>query len=387
MELQQRGKVYRGIKLTDSVRLYKKDGTFNRQIKSALDNFINKLKEKGHKVLSEYTNSATKILIDFDCIHEPHWITPNDYNQGYGCPKCGGTSSIQAEEEFKRLLEQNGHKILSEYKTAKIHVLIDFNCGHEPHWINPNNYKSGYGCPKCSGKSSSQAKEYYYQEVDNAGYKLLGEYKNAFTKVKLQCDNGHVIQIKPNNFTSSKARCLKCAGHDKEQAEEGLRNLMKENGHELLSEYINTMTKVLIDFKCGHKSHWMMPYVYKQGQRCPLCRESRGERIIREYLESNGIAYIHQFKFPNNSKSYDFYLPFENAIVEVHGIQHYEETKIFHHHTYKTFEDEKRNDRSKEEYAKEMGCRYTVVDYREHNPELALQRFIVAYKQLKESKS
>jgi hypothetical protein len=387
VDLQQQGKVYRGIKLANSVRLYKKDGSFNKQIKSALDNLINKLEKYDHKLLNEYAGTHIKLLIDFNCSHEPHLITPNDYRAGYGCPKCAGLSPIQAEEDFKLQLEQNGHTLFSGYKNAKTHVLIDFNCGHEPHSIKPNNYKNGYRCPKCSGKSSTQAKENFYQEVEKACYVFLGNYINAYTKVQIQCNKGHVFYTKPNNFTSSKSRCLKCAGHDPEQAEEELINLINENGHQLLSEYINTDTKVLIDFKCRHEPHWMKPYLYKQGHRCPICRESKGERIIREYFESNGIEYIHQYKFPNYNKPYDFYLPAENTIVEVHGQQHYEEVKIFHHHSYKTFEDELLNDRNKEEFARKMGCRYIVVDYREHDPKLALERFIVSYKQLKESKS
>lgn len=386
LDLQTNKRIYSGIKLAESVRLYKKDGSYNIQIKSSLDSFINKLKEKEHELLSEYTNSATKVLIDFNCNHEPHWITPNDYKNGYGCGRCGGTSSIQAKEDFKLLLKQNGHTLLSAYNSAHNHVLINFNCGHEPHSIKPHNYKNGFRCPKCSRKCSVQAKDNFYQEVEKVGYKLLGDYQNTQTKVKIQCTKGHTFYTIPSNFTSNKSRCLKCVGHDPEQALEDLINLMTINGHELLSKYINTMTKVLIDFKCGHEAHWMMPYVYKQGQRCPLCRESRGERIIRDYLKSNGITYIHQYKFQNNNKTYDFYLPDENTIVEIHGQQHYEEVKIFHHHSYKTFEDEQINDRNKEEFARKMGCRYIVVDYREHKPKLALERFIVLYEQLKESK-
>lgn len=205
---------------------------------------VNKLNENGHKLLNEYKSTHTKLLIDFNCSHEPHLITPNDYHSGYGCPKCAGLSPIKAEKTFKHLLEKNGHKLLNGYKNAKSPVLIDFNCGHEPHLTNPNNYKNGHGCPKCSGKCTSQAKENFYNEVKNAGYKLLGEYKSALTKVKVQCDKGHDTYTKPNNFTSSKHRCLKCAGLDLEQAKEELINLLSKNGHELLSEYINTNTKV-----------------------------------------------------------------------------------------------------------------------------------------------
>ncbi|WP_352223543.1 hypothetical protein [Bacillus sp. SM2101] len=360
------------------MRLYKKGGSYNQQIKNALDKLINKLNEKGDRLLNEYSGTHIKLLIDFKCSHEPHLITPNDYNSGYGCPRCAGLSPLQAEVEFKRLLKKNGHTQLSEYKSAKIHVLIDFNCGHTPHLLKPNNYKSGYGCPKCSRKCSSQAKENFYQEILKAGYKVLGEYKSALSSVKVQCDKGHIFNTNPNNFTSSKHRCSKCTGQCPIQAKEELIKLIKENGHELFSEYRNTNSIVLIDFKCGHDPHWIKPFRYKQRHGCPICKESRGERAIREYLESNRIEYICQYRFPDKNKVYDFYLPLERIIVEVHGLQHYEKVHIFHR-GHKTFEDEKLNDRNKEEYAKEMGCKYLVVDYREHNPQLALERFIDSY--------
>jgi hypothetical protein len=187
---QQEGRVYKGFKLADSVRLYKKDDSFNQQIKNALDNLIDKLEKNGHILLNKYVGTHTKLLIDFNCTHEPHSITPNDYHAGYGCPRCAGLCPIQAEEDFNRLLVQNGHTLLSAYKNAQTHVLINFNCGHEPHSIKPFNYKNGFRCPKCSGKSSTQAKENFYQEVDKVGYKLLGNYINAFTKVKIQCEKG-----------------------------------------------------------------------------------------------------------------------------------------------------------------------------------------------------
>lgn len=49
-------------------------------------------------------------------------------------------------------------------------------------------------------------------------------------------------------------------------------DLLKENNHKLLSEYINKSTKVLINFNCGHEPHWTTPDNYKNGNRCPLCK-------------------------------------------------------------------------------------------------------------------
>jgi len=362
------------------VRLFKKDGSYNLQTSSALDNLANSLKDKNHILESSYKATHVKILINFNCGHESHWITPNDYKSGYGCPKCAGLCPIQAEEDFKQLLEKNGHKLLTEYVNAQTKVKIDYNCGHQSIWLKPNGYKNGRGCPKCSGKCPIQAKEKFQQMVGKAGYKLLGEYKAALTKVKLQCDKGHVIEIQPNNFTANNARCLKCAGHCPKQFKENSLKLIKENGHEMLSEYVNDGAKIEVNFNCGHQSHWLKPNSYKNGNRCPLCRESRGERVIREYLETNGIVYKSQYKFPNDNREYDFYLPLENTIVEVHGQQHYEEVKFFR----LSLEEEQLNDKQKKECAESFGCKYIVVDYREGKPELAIERFIASYKQIKE---
>ena len=53
-------------------------------------------------------------------------------------------------------LKENNHKLLSEYVNTMTKVLIDFNCGHIPHWISPDNYKSGCGCPKCKNKGEAK---------------------------------------------------------------------------------------------------------------------------------------------------------------------------------------------------------------------------------------
>ena len=56
----------------------------------------------------------------------------------------------------------------------------------------------------------------------------------------------------------------------------------------------------------------------------------KGERIIREWLEENNVIYIAQYRFPNDKRKYDFMLPFENTVVEIHGLQHYEEIPHYH---------------------------------------------------------
>ena len=49
------------------------------------------------------------------------------------------------EEDFFDKLHVNGHILKSEYKGNFVKVLIDFGCGHEHHWITPAHYKSNVG--------------------------------------------------------------------------------------------------------------------------------------------------------------------------------------------------------------------------------------------------
>lgn len=271
--------------------------------KQAKEDFINMLKANGHKLLSEYINNSTKVLIDFNCGHESHWIAPNNYKQGQGCPKCSGHCPKQAKEDFIDLVETNGHKLLSGYTNNSTKVLIDFNCGHEPHWITPNSYKRGSGCPKCAGLCSEQAKEDFFNLINKNNHRILSEYINNSTKVLIDYNCGHEPNwVIPNHYKKGFG-CIKCSGLCSEQAKEDLINLINKNEHKLLSEYINANTKVLIDFNCGHEPHWITPQCYKIGQECPKCarnkileevkRKTREEYI--RLIESNGHKLLSEY--------------------------------------------------------------------------------------------
>ena len=191
-------------------KFFKYTGRNVKQAKDGFDRFVSKLKENNHTLLSDYTKSSDKILIDFQCGHEPHWISASKYVQGRGCPYCSKCGKSYGEESLKNAIKENGHELLSDYKSAREKVLIDFKCGHEPYLITPDSYKSCHGCPKC-------------------------------------------------------------AGHCPEQAKEELFKMIEFNDHELLSDYKSTHKKVLIDFKCGHEPHWISPAHYKNGRSCPKC--------------------------------------------------------------------------------------------------------------------
>jgi hypothetical protein len=69
------------------------------------------------------------------------------------------------------------------------------------------------------------------------------------------------------------------------------------------------------------------------GKGCPKCKESKGETIIRVFLENNNIYYEKEKTFPDcvykSNLKFDFYLPEKNTCIEYDGIQHYHAIDFF----------------------------------------------------------
>lgn len=111
-------------------------------------------------------------------------------------------------------------------------------------------------------------------------------------------------------------------------------NYCISRGYKMLSSYINNKEKILIDFKYGHKPHWITSgHLKKQSWMCPICSESKGEKAIRTYLENNNIKFIQEHRFNNckykNLLPFDFYILSKNLCIEFDGRQYFEENDFF----------------------------------------------------------
>lgn len=105
--------------------------------------------------------------------------------------------------------------------------------------------------------------------------------------------------------------------------------------------------------------------VVNNGLVCPACNDgiSTGERFVSILLNELNIPYqIHVTFDWENSKQYDFYLPTFNCIIEVHGMQHYEDGSTFYTLKGKTFEEEHENDKYKKEIALQHIEHYIEID-------------------------
>lgn len=122
---------------------------------------------------------------------------------------------------------------------------------------------------------------------------------------------------------------------------------------------------------CGNEKKLSINILYKQGLGCNKCSDgiSYPEKFVFNLLQQLNINFEIQkiFEWASNKK-YDFYINEKNIIIEVHGLQHYENKIVIFN---KSSVDEQINDDLKESLAKLNGinnyivldCRYSDFNY------------------------
>ena len=106
------------------------------------------------------------------------------------------------------------------------------------------------------------------------GYELLeSEYKNAKTKMKYKCPEGHIHEITWNNFQRGK-RCPDCANdklrQERRHDEKKVIEAFEKEGYTIIGEYFNSRTPIEYICPQGHK-HECSYDNWKKGNRCPEC--------------------------------------------------------------------------------------------------------------------
>lgn len=207
----------------------------------------------------------------------------------------------------------------------------------------PDNHSRGRGCSICGGSNKSTTNDFIKKakEKHNDYYNYSKvDYVNNSTKVILICPKHGEFKQRPNDHL--KYGCNKCG--IEVIAKIKILNLNEfiikaknkhgdfydyskviYNGHR---NYVNIICPEHGEFKQKANGHL-------NGQGCPICKESKGEREIRLWLEVKNINYISQYRF-NDCRNirplpFDFYLPYYNTCIEFDGEQHYrlQENSLF----------------------------------------------------------
>ena len=238
---------------------------------------------------------------------------------------------------IENMEDKNGNKGFRLISTTysykeKLEIVCPFN--HTFHSQFRHIKNSGSRCPYCS-----QTKKLTYEEVknfinnstdknNNGNYNLIStSYENINEKLIIKCPCGHTYEGDFHNFKNGK-RCPYCFGTFKFTYEE-VKYFVEEQGYELLSKKYDSIEDKLL-FQCpkGHVFEMRYNDFKNNGQRCPKCKESKGEREVARVLDKMHIDYERQYKFENckykRCLPFDFYIPSLNVCIEYDGEYHYE---------------------------------------------------------------
>ena len=189
---------------------------------------------------------------------------------------------------------------------------------------------------KISKKNFIEQSKYIHNNIFD--YSLV-EYINNTTKIKIICTKHGVFQQIPKAHKNGQG-CPTCALESKSIKQRKSKSYFVGKSKKIhgetydysLVDYINNKTNVIII--CGkHGKFEQIPTHHYNGSGCPICKESKGEKEIRNYLIENGVKYIPQYKFDDcrNIKPlpFDFYLPELNMCIEYDGVQHFKVKSLF----------------------------------------------------------
>ncbi|MBU9707134.1 DUF2726 domain-containing protein [Paenibacillus sp. AK121] len=271
------------------------------------------------------------------------------------------------------ILGNGEYTVLGEYKKAKEKVLIKHNiCGHE-YLVEPDKFLAGRRCPVCADKNRHVRRRLPLEEVkrrmfERAGdeFSIVGEYNGRAKHTTLKHNVcGHVWGARIDNFLELGRRCPKCGVKRRglkrrltqEQFEEKFQSALGDE-YEPLEPYVTDKRKIKVLHKGCGTVFLAPPMTLWKGHGCPVCRKSKGELKIVNFLNDANIEYIPQYSFDN--LKYKLKLNFDFAVfkdeklmclVEYDGEQHFQPVKAFG--GKEGFAKVKKRDQLKDQYCKE----------------------------------
>lgn len=296
---------------------------------------------------STYVNSLTPVRIICP-IHGEFWESPL-YHVNYECRECK-TDTI-FNELFIVCNKVHNNKYIYNRKTfTNMHTKMKIICPeHGEFWQLPSIHKIGSGCVECFLLKNIVNQIIPWEKLliefnlkHNNKYEYFKEtYIDGKTKMKVYCREHN------NYFYQSPA---------KHKQSTGCKYCIREIKRKLLTKdfnyfhkqfilihdyfytydettYVNAKTKMKIICPI-HGDFWQSPSTHRSGCGCPSCKQSKGERYIRNILESMNVEFDEQKRFKDckyvGVLSFDFYLIDYNICIEYQGKQHYEFVEYFH---------------------------------------------------------
>lgn len=341
-----------------------------------------------YTVLSKYVKAKIYIKMRHNVCGYEYEIYPDSFSAGRRCRRCrdekAGRSKRKTNEQFRKQVADavgDEYTFLDSYETAHKNLRVKHNiCEHE-YKVTPHNFlaaKGGKRCPKCAGntkKNTDIFKQELFKLVGDK-YEIVGEYKNARTHITMRHNEcGHEYKVTPHVFKGKDSRCPKCFKNEKKTQEQFVKEVyaMVGNEYSVLGEYQNSQRKIKMKHNdCNHEYDVTPSHFLNSKRRCPKCNESKGEKLIGEWLIKNNLKYETQYIFDDckykNTLRFDFAVFRRNELIlliEYQGEQHYRAVEWFGGET--AFKIAKKRDEAKVEYCTQNKIPLLCIPFWEFN--------------------
>jgi hypothetical protein len=362
-------------------------------VKLTIEEFINKARLKhGVKYTYEnthYVNGKTRVIIT--CFRHGNFEQrANHHLDGRGCRRCSIYSAYTNQSDFvKNAQEKHGNKY-SYTKTRYLSAVtkVSITCKvHGDFEQTPHSHLQGSGCPQCGHVASSKARSSTLDKFIRRAtitHERRYSYSNAIyindcTKLFITCPEHGDFEQTPNNHLKGQG-CPECGrGTAEASRRSNLEEFIGRANWEHSSRYTyrnaiykGALTKLIITCPT-HGDYRQSPDKHMRGQGCPKCKESRGERFIRNTLDSITVSYHPQYKFSEcrdrRPLPFDFALMKAGVVVgliEYHGQQHYAPVRfcgISRERASVVCVGVQKRDAIKERYAKVKGIPLLVIPH------------------------
>jgi hypothetical protein len=108
-----------------------------------------RLKDRGIKLIGEYTRLKDRSLFRCDCSHEWVAIVSSVTHYKTGCPVCSQRIKL-TKEEINQRLQKYGTQLLDEYQGSNTFSRFKCVCGNDQWITKPSHAMNGIHCKQCS---------------------------------------------------------------------------------------------------------------------------------------------------------------------------------------------------------------------------------------------
>ena len=307
--------------------------------KLTLDDFINCKYKKWNFPISE--RSLEEIIVD-----EFPSLKINQYTQvriEFVWPREIGNFIVNQNEKVRNELSKTLKKSVS--------VLINYNI-----------------CAETPNITVASLPNLQTDDYRNKTYKFVKALEKHFPNVRGINTSNDYWRISKTYLPDDKRYW------SKEQLFNYFVNLSKEKYGDLYEYDIDGFIDLdnLTEVYCKQHQRWfeVFPKEHINGKRCPFDNESKGETMVRVFLEKNKIKFNQYHKLKGcfstlNNKcillTFDFYLPELNVTIEYDGEQHYRPIERFGGE--KTYERQVILDEIKNKFCKESNIKLIRIPY------------------------